>query len=290
MKSKVKNPSVEVDDADVAEWRARYDASIAAYERMAERRYERQMERRAKRREQAACDDWLRYEGELEKEHLEHLPPCDYISAYLHRRMAASFEFYHLMDWALSSAANTVFINPLARLLRMSMTATINGVEKRLYRLQNVPSRSSSSSSKAARERRKIHHRTTLSPEPTPDDFRKAWLGVKGSRRGIIAFGALVHDLECFVDNTLAIDDYGNIAGREPGILGWIREHVPELAARYKTIMRYKSIARRCRQYLNLKDPTPLDPNDGRLAALLADCPSTQKDILARLDTALADE
>ena len=57
---------------------------------------------------------------------------------------------------------------------------------------------------------------------------------------------------------------------------------------RYKTIMRYKSIARRCRHFLGIEDPRPLDPDDPLLAELLAGCPATQKDVRERLDEALA--
>ena len=272
--------NVEFDD-----WRARYDAAIAAYEAMAERRRERKLAKMS----QAKRDRALRAEDEADRRWLAaHPHSCDPVDAYFRHRMEASVLAWQFLSWTASSAGRVVMASAAVRMLRRVATKTINHVERRLWRTKRRLERPVDMRSEAERERRKIRRRSTLAPMPSPDDVRKAWLDADGSWRGIIAFGATIHDLECYVDNSLAFDEDGGIVGREAGILGWIRENVPELAVRYKTIMRYKSIAKRGRQFLGLVDPEPLDPGDPMLAALLADCPATQKDVRERLDAALA--
>lgn len=271
--------SSEFDD-----WRTRYDAAIAAYEAMAERRRERKLAKRA----QTKHDRELRADDETDRRWIETHPPCDPIDAYFRHRMEASVLAWQFLSWAVSSAGNVVIASVAVRVLRRIATGTINHAERLLWRTKRRVEPPTDTRSEAERERRRIRHRSTLAPMPSPDDVRMAWLDADRSCRDIIAFGAMVHDLECYVDNSLAFDEDGGIVGREAGVLGWIRENVPELAVRYKTIMRYKSIAKRGRQFLGLVDPEPLDPGDPRLAALLADCPATQKDVRERLDAALA--
>ena len=52
-------------------------------------------------------------------------------------------------------------------------------------------------------------------------------------------------------------DEGGSVVGRNGGIRGWLRENLPELAPKYKTLMRYKAMAIRLRQATGTKDPTP---------------------------------
>jgi hypothetical protein len=73
----------------------------------------------------------------------------------------------------------------------------------------------------------------------------------------MILLGGMMHDLECYVDNCLRFDDAGNVVGRNGGIRGWIKENVPELFPKYKTLMRYKALAVRLRQATGTKDPKP---------------------------------
>ena len=67
------------------------------------------------------------------------------------------------------------------------------------------------------------------------------------------------------------------VVGRNGGIRGWIKEVLPELAPKYKTLMRYKALAVRLRQATETKDPKPtaalLDesPRHEVVEALLAD-------------------
>ena len=47
------------------------------------------------------------------------------------------------------------------------------------------------------------------------------------------------------------------MVGRNGGIRGWLKENLPELSPKYKTLMRYKAMAVRLRQATGTKDPTP---------------------------------
>ena len=106
-------------------------------------------------------------------------------------------------------------------------------------------------------ERRKIRRRRTTAPMPTPEELIEAWNRRKTSRKAMILLGGMMHDLECYVDNCLRFDDAGNVVGRNGGIRGWLKENVPELFPKYKTLMRYKALAVRLRQATGTKDPKP---------------------------------
>ena len=108
-----------------------------------------------------------------------------------------------------------------------------------------------------AAERRKICRRHTTAPAPTAADVMAAWNARKESREAMVRLGGMLHDLECYVDNCLRFDETGGVVGRNGGIRGWIRENVPELSPKYKTLMRYKAMAMRLRQATDTKDPTP---------------------------------
>ena len=108
-----------------------------------------------------------------------------------------------------------------------------------------------------AAERRKINRRYTTAPAPTPEALLAAWKARKESRVAMIRLGGMLHDLECYVDNCLKIDESGAVVGRNGGIRGWIRENLPELSPKYKTMMRYKALAVRLRQATDTRDPTP---------------------------------
>ena len=128
-----------------------------------------------------------------------------------------------------------------------------------------------------AAARRKLARRTTAAAMPSPEDVLAAWNARKDSREAMIRLGGMLHDLECFVDNRLRIAEDGQVVGRNGGIRGWIKEVLPELAPKYKTLMRYKALAVRLRQATETKDPKPtaalLDesPRHEVVEALLAD-------------------
>jgi hypothetical protein len=106
-------------------------------------------------------------------------------------------------------------------------------------------------------ERRKIRRRRTTAPMPTPEALRAAWNDRTSSREAMILLGGMMHDLECYVDNCLKFNERGDVIGRNGGIRGWLREVVPELLPKYKTLMRYKALAVRLRQATETKDPKP---------------------------------
>ena len=108
-----------------------------------------------------------------------------------------------------------------------------------------------------AAERRKLNRRYTTAPAPTPEALLAAWEARKESREEMIRLGGMLQDLECYVDNCLKFDESGAVVGRNGGIRGWIRENLPELTPKYKTLMRYKALAIRLRQATDTRDPTP---------------------------------
>jgi hypothetical protein len=110
----------------------------------------------------------------------------------------------------------------------------------------------------------------------------------------MITLGSLLHDLECYVDNCLKIDEYGNVVGRNSGIKGWIREVVPELLPKYKTLMRYKALAVRLRQVTKTQDPIPTawlleeKPLQAVVATILADEEPVFSHVMAHLEHLLS--
>ncbi len=122
-----------------------------------------------------------------------------------------------------------------------------------------------------AAERRKIRRRTTTAKMPTPEQIKEAWEWRNESIEAMIHLGGLLHDLECHVDNSLVLDEGGEIVGRQGGIRGWINENLPSLAPRYKAMMNYKSIAKKIRQIMKIFDPTPTEEflRSGALRPLL---------------------
>ena len=110
---------------------------------------------------------------------------------------------------------------------------------------------------KLAIARRDINRRRTTAAMPTKEAILEAWDKRKTSREAMIILGGIIHDLECYVDNCLKIDEDGRIIGRNRGIRGWIEENIPELKTKYKTLMRYKALAVRLRQVTETRDPEP---------------------------------
>ena len=108
-----------------------------------------------------------------------------------------------------------------------------------------------------AAERHKIKRRTTLAPIPTAEALLDAWNHRKDSKENMIILGGMLHDLECYVDNRLKIDEDGHVVGRNRGIRGWIAFNLPELSPKYKTLMRYKAMAIKLRQATDTKAPKP---------------------------------
>ena len=109
-----------------------------------------------------------------------------------------------------------------------------------------------------AEERRRIRRRTTTSPCPTPDMLRAAFAQARASTANMIRFGSMLEDLECYVDNSVVWNaEKGKIVGRRGGIRQWLRENAEDLSVRYKTVMKYKALAKRFRQAVGVSDPVP---------------------------------
>lgn len=109
-----------------------------------------------------------------------------------------------------------------------------------------------------AEERRRIRKRQTNNPCPTPDMLRAAFDRVLETTENMIRFGSMLEDLECYVDNSVVWSETeGRIVGRRGGIRQWLRENAPDLWERYKTVMKYKALAKRFRQAVGVLDPLP---------------------------------
>ena len=142
------------------------------------------------------------------------------------------------------------------RCYRRGLTEQINSLQRRSYRARYY-ARDNARRRLLAAERRKIMRRTTLNPCPTPEQFLEAFERRGESVEAKVRFGGMVHDLECYVDNCLRYDDNGEVCGRNGGIRAWIANNLPQLNGRYKTIMRYKALAKRLRQAAEIPDPVP---------------------------------
>ena len=120
-----------------------------------------------------------------------------------------------------------------------------------------------------AGERRRVGGRRTTNPCPTREEFLEAWTKRRESHEAAVRFGSMVHDLECYVDNSLLRDGTGAIIGRRGGVKAWLQENIPALYIRYTTVMRYKAMAKKLRQVVGLSDPVPAEavlgepPRDG---------------------------
>ena len=106
----------------------------------------------------------------------------------------------------------------------------------------------------------------------------------------------MLHDLECYVDNSLRIDCEGNVVGRNRGIRGWIAANLPQLSPKYKTLMRYKAMALRLRQATGTSDPKPTarlladEPRHEAVEEILSDPRPTFAALLDVLDRRLSPE
>jgi hypothetical protein len=109
-----------------------------------------------------------------------------------------------------------------------------------------------------AHERRSTRKRTTLNPIPTPEALLAQFGRIRRNPREMLVFGSMLEDLEAYVDNSLVRDPDGTIVGRNGGIKQWLRENCAELGKRYHTVMRYKALAKRFKQAIDLEDPVPV--------------------------------
>ena len=142
------------------------------------------------------------------------------------------------------------------RCLRRGLTHEVDRLQRRACRARYY-ARDNARRRALAAERRRIARRTTLNPRPTPEALRAAFAARGASPEAKVRLGGLLEDLECHVDNCLRFGPDGEILGRNGGVKAWLREHAPELLGRYKTLMRYKALAKRLRQAAGIADPVP---------------------------------
>ncbi len=107
-----------------------------------------------------------------------------------------------------------------------------------------------------AEERRRIRKRRTINAMPSNEELLEAFGKAKDSVENMIRFGSLIEDLECYVDNTPYFKN-GHLVGRRGGIRRYLEREIPELYARYKTVMKYKALSRKFRQATGIADPIP---------------------------------
>ena len=142
------------------------------------------------------------------------------------------------------------------RCLRRGLTHEVDRLQRRACRARYY-ARDNARRRALAAERRKIRRRATVNPCPTPEALRAAFAARGESPEAKVRLGGLLEDLECHVDNCLRFGPDGEILGRNGGVKAWLREHAPELFDRYKTLMRYKALAKRLRQAAGIADPVP---------------------------------
>lgn len=110
-----------------------------------------------------------------------------------------------------------------------------------------------------AAERRAIKIRRTVNSKPSLCEIRTAYTHVHDSPLAALRLGALLEDLECYVDNHAFMDESGQVRGRAGGIKRLFEAEAPDLFCHYKHIMSYKARAKRYRQACGAAAPVPED-------------------------------
>ena len=105
------------------------------------------------------------------------------------------------------------------RCLRRGLTHEVDRLQRRACRARYYV-RDNARRRALAAERRRITHRTTANPCPTPEDLRAAFAVRGTSHEARIRLGSLLEDLECYVDNCLRFGPDGEILGRNGGVRG----------------------------------------------------------------------
>ena len=165
-------------------------------------------------------------------------------------------EGWSARDMARWADGDVLTLLALARWLRGDATRFIDRARSRLRRPLYY-AREKARREALAAERRRVGGRRTTRPCPTREAILDAWLRRRESHAAAVRFGSMVHDLECYVDNSLLRDGSGAIVGRRGGVKAWLQENIPALYVRYTTVMRYKAMAKKLMQVTGLADPIP---------------------------------
>ncbi len=165
-------------------------------------------------------------------------------------------EGWSVLDMVRWADGDVLTLMTLARWLSIDTARFIDRAQCRLrrplYYAQEKARRQ-----KQLDERRRVCRRHTSNPCPSREDILDAWTHRHESHDAAIRFGSIIHDLECYVDNSLIRDRNGAIVGRRGGVKAWLQANIPALYVRYTTVMRYKAMAKKLRQVVGLSDPIP---------------------------------
>ena len=229
-------PDAKARDDGLAAWLARYEP----VEREIIEAHERRIANRTRRRREAAED----FAGLCEA--TEGL-------AVVWRR--EGWTLREMVRWA---DGDVLTLLTLARWLRVGATRYIDRAQSRLRRPLYY-ARERARREALAEERRRTGRRRTTNPCPTREEILDAWVHRRDSHAAAVRFGSMIHDLECYVDNSLLRDEAGEIVGRRGGVKAWLQMNIPALYVRYTTVMRYKAMAKKLRQVVGLADPVPAE-------------------------------
>ena len=227
-------------DGGLAAWLARYEPAEREIIEAHERRIASRVRNDARRREADA-----RAFGDL----------CEATEGFAVVWRREGWSARDMVRWA---DGDVLTLLTLARWLRIEATRYIDRAQSRLRRPLYYASERARREA-LAEERRRTGGRRTTNPCPTREEILDAWIHRRDSHAAAVRFGSMVHDLECYVDNSLLRDGDGAIVGRRGGVKAWLQENIPALHVRYTTVMRYKAMAKKLRQVVGLADPVPAE-------------------------------
>ena len=147
-------------------------------------------------------------------------------------------EGWSVRDMVRWADGDVLTLLTLAKWLRRDATRYIDRAQSRLRRPLYY-AREKARREALAAERRRVGGRRTTSPCPTREAVLDAWTHRRESHEAAVRFGSMIHDLECYVDNSLLRDESGAIVGRRGGVKAWLQTNVPALYVRYTIVMRY---------------------------------------------------
>ena len=237
-------------DGGLAEWLARYEPVEREIIEAHERRLASRARNDARRREEDA-----RAFGDL----------CEATGGFAVVWRREGWSVRDMVRWA---DGDVLTLLALARWLGREASGYIDRAQSRLRRPLYC-ARERARREALAEERRRTGGRRTVSPCPSREAILDAWVRRRESHAAAVRFGSMIHDLECYVDNSLLRDGNGAIVGRRGGVKAWLQENIPALHVRYTTVMRYKAMAKKLRQVVGLADPVPAE-------AVLAEPPSEE--------------
>ena len=225
---------------ELSAWLAKYEPVERAVIEAHERRLANRVRRNAERREADA-----RAFGDL----------CEATEGFavIWRR-----EGWSVRDMVCWADGDVLTLSALARWVRKDATERIDRARGRLRRPLYY-AREKARRQALAEERHRVGRRRTTNPCPSREEILEAWAQRQESHEAAVRFGSMIHDLECYVDNSLLRDEGGAIVGRRGGVKAWLQENIPALYVRYTTVMRYKAMAKKLRQVVGLADPVPAE-------------------------------